>query len=56
MASGLYSVLRAVDPMIQISASQAHAALSGQQEAKIEVAKTLADVGLPSPQGPSSGR
>jgi len=43
VAAGLYSVLRAVDPVIQIPASQAHAALAGQQEARIEVAKVLAD-------------
>lgn len=41
VAAGLYSVLRAVDPVIQIPVSQAHAALVGQQEAKIEVAAKI---------------
>ncbi len=39
IAAGLYTLLRAVDPVIQIPASQAHAALPLQQEAKIEVAR-----------------
>lgn len=38
IAAGLYSVIRAVDPVIQIPAVQAHAALPGQQEAKLDVA------------------
>lgn len=47
VAAGIYSVVRAVDPVIQIPASQAHAALSGQQDAKVEVAKVIANSGGP---------
>lgn len=43
IAAGLYQYLRAVDPVIQIPAVQAHAALPGQQEARVELARRALD-------------
>lgn len=40
IAAGVYSVIRAVDPVLQIPVSQAHAALPGQQEAKLDLARS----------------
>ncbi len=44
IAAGLYTLLRAVDPVVQIPASQAHAALPGQQDAKVNAAQPALDV------------
>lgn len=43
IAAGIYSFIRAVDPVIQIPAIVAHAALPGQQEAKVETTRELED-------------
>lgn len=47
IAAGIYSVIRAVDPVIQIPASQAHAALPGQQEAKLDLARDTSEKSVP---------
>ncbi len=47
IAAGIYSVIRAVDPVIQIPASQAHAALPGQQEAKLTLARDAMEEAAP---------
>ncbi len=43
IAAGIYSFLRATDPLVQIPASQAQSALPLQQEAKVGVAEAARD-------------
>lgn len=54
IAAGLYSLIRAVDPVVQIRASEAHAALPGQQEARVTQAEKVAGMG--DPQERAAGR
>ena len=49
IAAGPHSVIRAVDPVTQIPASQARAALLGQQEAKLTLVRDAMEGAAPAP-------